>query len=358
MRYALIGCGNISKRHIESAISNNLQIVALCDLLIDRTLNVINKFEIEEKSSVKQYIDYKEMLYENEIDLISIATESGTHAEIALYCIGRGVNVIIEKPMTLNVKDADKIIDMAVKHQVKISACHQYRFNDAVQLMRTAMNCGRFGKISHGSIQARWYRGKEYYNRGKWKGTWEQDGGTLMNQCIHGIDMLRWMMGDDIDEVYGSIRQQFHNYIEGEDLGMAIIKFKNGSIATIEGTTNTFPTAEDTSLYINGEYGTVKIGGLMTNRIDVWQFNKETIEDKTIILEEKFSNPYGNSHPRLFADMIKAINNDTSPLVDAVAGKRAVEVVLAIYKSHLERRPIKIPLEDFSCMDMKGIFDT
>lgn len=178
-----------------------------------------------------------------------------------------------------------------------------------------------------------------------------------MNQCIHGIDLLRWMMGNDIDEVYGVTKQQFHHYLEAEDIGMAVVKFKNGAVATIEGTTNVYPQNLEETLYLFGETGTVKLGGKSTNNIDVWNFADETEQDEANKgLEEQTSNVYGNGHTSLYADMIDAIKNGRSPYVDAQAGKNALELVLAIYKSQKEGRPVKLPLEDFASIDMEGEF--
>lgn len=178
-----------------------------------------------------------------------------------------------------------------------------------------------------------------------------------MNQCIHGIDLLRWMMGDEIEEIYGMTRQQFHNYLEAEDLGMAVIKFKNGAIGTIEGTTNVYPQNLEETLYIFGENGTVKIGGKSTNDIDVWDFADETEEDmKNKGLKEETSNVYGNGHTALFKDVMEAIIEDRAPYVDAVAGRNALEAVLSIYKSQKTGEAVKLPLENFASTDMKGEF--
>ena len=221
---------------------------------------------------------------------------------------------------------------------VKVSACHQNRFNIAVQEMRKALESGRFGKLSHGSIHVRWNRNKDYYTQAPWRGTWAQDGGALMNQCIHGIDLLRWMMGDEIEEVYGVTRQQFHCYLEAEDLGMAVVKFRNGAIATIEGTTNVYPKNLEETLYVFGEKGTVKLGGKSTNNIDVWDFSDETDADQNKKgLEEVTNNVYGNGHTSLYADVIDAIKTDRKPYVDANAGKNALEVS-ACYLSKPKRR--------------------
>ena len=186
MKYALIGCGRISTNHIKAAINNKLEIVAVCDIVKENMENVLEKHGLTEEKSIKRYVDYKKMIDENEIQLISIATESGIHADIALYCIDKGINVIIEKPMAMSLTDADKIITLAEKKHVKVSACHQNRFNIAVQEMRKALEAGRFGKLSHGAIHVRWNRNKDYYIQAPWRGTWAQDGGALMNQCIHG----------------------------------------------------------------------------------------------------------------------------------------------------------------------------
>lgn len=357
MNYALIGCGRIATNHIKAVKNNNLNLVAVCDTVPEQMQQLLEKHNLQNDSSVKRYTDYKQMIEENQIELIGIATESGIHAEIALYCIDHGIHVIIEKPMAMSMSDADEIIRRSREKNVKVSACHQNRFNIAVQEMRNALEAGRFGKLSHGSIHVRWNRDKNYYKQAIWRGTWEQDGGALMNQCIHGIDLLRWMMGDEIEEVYGATRQQFHHYLEAEDLGMAIVKFKNGAVATIEGTTNVYPQNLEETLYLFGENGTVKLGGKSTNNIDVWDFAEETDADlKNKGLEEATSNVYGNGHTSLYADVIDAIKTDCVPYVDAVAGRNALELVLAIYKSQKTGTPVKLPLRDFASTDMEGEF--
>ena len=357
MRYALIGCGRISTNHIKAAVQNNLEITAVCDVMPEHMENVQKKHGLHENPLIRRYTDYRQMIQEIRPELASIATESGLHAEIALYCIENGIHVIIEKPMAMSLRDADKIIQMSEEKCIKVSACHQNRFNVAVQQLRKALEGGRFGRLSHGSIHVRWNRNRDYYTQAPWRGTWAQDGGALMNQCIHGIDLLRWTFGNEIDEVYGQTRQQFHHYLEAEDVGMAVVKFKNGAIATIEGTTNVFPQNLEETLYVFGERGTVKIGGKSTNNIDVWNFADETDLDlKNKGLQEATSNVYGNGHISLFADMIDAIKNDRQPYVDAYAGRSALELVLAIYKSQKEGRVVKLPLKDFSSVDMVGEF--
>lgn len=357
MRYALIGCGRISTNHIKAAVNNELEIVAVCDVAETHMEDVLAKHGLEGDLSIRRYRDYKEMIQENDLELISIATESGSHAEIALYCIEHGINVIIEKPMAMSMRDAEEIIRLSEEKHVKVSACHQNRFNVAVQEMRRALEEGRFGRLSHGSIHVRWNRNQGYYEQAPWRGTWAQDGGALMNQCIHGIDLLRWMMGDEVESVYGVTKQQFHDYLEAEDIGMAVVKFKNGTVATVEGTTNVYPQNLEETLYLFGENGTVKLGGKSTNNIDVWEFSDESEKDqKNKGLEEATSNVYGNGHTSLFADMMDAIRHDRQPYVDAVAGRNALEMVLAIYKSQKTGGVVRLPLEDFASTDMYGEF--
>ena len=357
MKYALIGCGRIATNHVKAVLNNKLEFTAVCDTVEEQMEKLLAKHGLEGDTSIKRYVDYKKMIEENDFDLIAVATESGIHAEIALYCIDHGINCIIEKPIAMSIKDADEIVRRSQEKGVKVSACHQNRFNVAVQEMRKALETGRFGKLSHGSVHVRWNRNEDYYTQAPWRGKWMSDGGALMNQCIHGIDLLRWMMGDEAEEVYGQTRQQFHRYLEAEDMGMAVVKFKNGAVATIEGTTNVYPKNLEETLYLFGEKGTVKLGGTSTNNIDVWQFADETEADnENKGLREATSNVYGNGHTSLYADVINAVEKDRKPYVDAVAGRNALELVLAIYKSQKEGRPVKLPLEDFASVDMTGEF--
>lgn len=357
MKYALIGCGRIATNHIKAAVANGLEIAAVCDIVPEKMGQLLAKHGLENDSSIKHYEDYIKLLDEVRPQLVSIATESGIHAQIALACIDRGINVIIEKPMAMSMEDADEIIRRAEKKGVKVSVCHQNRFNVAVQKTRAALEAGRFGRLSHGSIHVRWNRDRNYYDQAPWRGTWEQDGGCLMNQCIHGIDLLCWMFGGQVDEVYGATRQQFHDYLEAEDVGMAVVKFKNGAIGTIEGTVNVYPRNLEETLYIFGSTGTVKIGGTSTNNIDVWDFADETEADvSNKNLKEVTSNVYGNGHTSLFADMMEAVEQDRRPYVDAVSGRNALEIILAIYKSQKTGLPVKLPLENFASTDMRGTF--
>lgn len=357
MRYALIGCGRISPNHIVAAQKNELEIVALCDVNKDNIIDKKKKFDLS--CEIKVYTDYIEMLQNEKPELVAIATESGKHAQIALDCMEYGCNLIIEKPIALSLEDANKIIFKAKKLNLKVCACHQNRFNKSIQKIRDAVEKNRFGKMFYGTAHIRWCRDHEYYDRASWRGTWEQDGGALMNQCIHNIDLLRWMMGDEIEEVVGMTDRLHHDYIEAEDLGIALVKFKNGSYGIIEGTTDVYPKNLEETLYLFGEKGTVKAGGQSVNVIEEWRFsdmldNPEEVKQR---FHENPPNVYGYGHTPLYADVIDAIKNDRKPYVDAEAGKRALELVLAIYKSSYEKRIVKLPLDTCSTVDFKGKFD-
>ena len=358
MKYALIGCGRISPNHLEAAINNNLEIVGLCDIIPENIDKLLNKLNID-VNKYKKYTNYKEMLEKEKPELVAIATESGKHAAIALECLDAGVNLIIEKPIALSLEDADKIIEKANKKGLVVCANHQNRFNKSIQKIRQALEEKKFGKMLYGTAHIRWNRGIDYYTQAPWRGTWAQDGGALMNQCIHNIDLLRWMMGDEIDEVCAYTDNLNHDYIQAEDLGMAIVKFKNGSYGIIEGTTDIYPKNLEETLYLFGQKGTVKAGGKSVNIIEEWIFEdeKENPEEVKKNNSEMPKNIYGFGHTPLYKNVIEAINTHSKPLVDAEAGRRALELVLAIYKSAAEGRPVKLPLEKCSTMDFVGRFD-
>lgn len=289
MKYALIGCGRISPNHIVAAQRNKLDIVAICDVNPNHMNDKVIKFKLS--SSVKCYTDYKEMLKTEQPELVAIATESGKHARIALDCMTIGhANLIIEKPIALSLKDADQIIETAKQKKLKVCACHQNRFNKSIQKIREAVEMERFGKMFHGTAHIRWTRDYEYYARAKWRGTWEQDGGALMNQCIHDIDLLRWMMGDEIISVVGMTDRMKHDYVEAEDLGIALIHFKNGAYGIVEGTTNVYPHNLEETLYLFGEKGTVKAGGTSVNVIEEWIFS-DMLDDPETVKRQFHENP-------------------------------------------------------------------
>lgn len=360
MKIALIGCGRISFKHIEAFISmkNRVQFVAACDPILERAEE--KRFEYKKKlpnADVKIFADYKEMLNECKPDIVTIATESGKHKDIAVHCLKNGAHVICEKPMALSTSDAQAMIDTAKQNNKKLSVCFQNRFNAPVVKTREALENGRFGKILHGMIQVRWNRNEGYYAQAPWRGTWEQDGGTLMNQCTHGIDLLQWMMGEDAVRVQAQTRR-FMRPIEAEDFGCAIVEFASGAVGIIEGTADVYPKNLNETLSLFGTDGSVVIGGLAVNKMETWRFaDAEKVGDT----EERVLNPnekdpptvYGFGHTALFNDFIDAIEQGREPLVSGEKGKKALEIILAIYKSQKTGLPVNLPC-DFSTMEMKG----
>lgn len=356
MKYAIIGCGRISTNHIAAAKANALEIVGLCDIVRSNAEDKVIKFELD--SNIPIYTDYIKMIEEVNPELVAISTESGKHAKIAIECIKRGIHLIIEKPIALSLEDADKIIEMSKKYGTKVCACHQNRFNKSIQKIREAVEKKRFGKMFYGTAHIRWNRDYEYYSRAKWRGTWEEDGGALMNQCIHDIDLLRWMMGDEIIEVVGMTDRLNHEYINAEDFGIALIRFKNGGYGIVEGTTDIYPKNLEETLFLFGEKGTVKAGGQSVNIIEEWRFS-DLLDNPEEVKKEFHENPpsvYGYGHTPLYKDVIEAIEEGREPYVSAEAGRRALELVLAIYKSALSNEIVHFPLTSGSTMEYRRDF--
>ena len=357
MKYALIGCGRVAPSHIKAAVENGFEIVAVCDI---RDTNIDDMFARsiypQGAAEIRRYTDYREMIKKERPELVSIALPSLLHAEAALFAIGEGVNVIIEKPIAMSMAEADAIVEAADRTGVTVGACHQNRFNKAVQEMRAALEAGRFGRLSHGAVTVRWSRGEDYYKQADWRGTWAADGGALMNQCIHGIDLLRWMCGDELISVYGVTRRALHDCMQAEDVGAAVLTFANGVIATVEGTVNLADDDLEEHLSLFGENGSVKLGGTSANDIEYWHF-KDAPEETKDGFHEKTINVYGNGHTSLFRDVADAVAQGRAPYVDARAGRRALETVLAVYQSSYTGRPVTLPLGNVASKDFEGFFD-
>lgn len=359
---SLIGCGRISYKHIEAALGNKerVSLIACCDPVLERaTVRAQEYNSVFPDTKIAIYTDYREMLAKEQPDICAIATESGYHAEIAIACFKAGAHVICEKPMALSTFDADAMIAAARHNHRKLAVCFQNRFNAPVQRTRTALEAGRFGKMLHGMIQVRWNRDEDYYRQAPWRGTWELDGGTLMNQCTHGIDLLQWMMGEDAVRVQAATRRYLRP-IEAEDFGAAIVEFQSGAVGIVEGSADIYPKNLEETISLFGERGSVVIGGLAVNKIKTWRFadaeRMSDIEEK--VLEPGAKDPptvYGFGHTALYADFLDALEENREPLVNGEAGKKALEIILAIYKSQKTGQPVKLPL-DFSTIEMKGTF--
>ncbi len=357
LRFALIGCGRISKNHIAAAIANQdtMELAVVCDPVLENAER--KAADYEQATGVKPlvYADYHKALAEQEIDCCSIATESGYHAEIALTCIRLGKSVLIEKPMALNTADAEQMIREAKEHGVTLGVCHQNRFNAPVQELHKALEDGRFGKLVNGTARILWNRTMPYYEQAPWRGTWAQDGGTLMNQCIHNIDLLQWSLGGEPDTVMAMTGNYLRD-IEAEDFGSILIRFKNGAIGIVEGTACIYPKNLEETLSVSGATGTAVIGGLAVNRVETWNFETTAQQDERVaaLAGTDPKDVYGSGHNLLYANYINAVNTHTDPLVSGTEGIKAMKIILAAYKSQKTGTAVKFDGLDFSTLEMSS----
>jgi len=359
LNFAIVGCGRIANKIVDGIISNseNAKLVAVCDVLEDKMKQIKNRY-IEKTNLPDKIIEvsnYKELLDKVKIDVAIVSTESGYHEDIGLYFLENGVNVIIEKPIAMSIQGAQKLVDKAKEKKLKLAACHQNRFNYPIQLLKKAIQENRLGKIFNGMARILWTRDDNYYLQAPWRGTWALDGGTLMNQCIHNIDLINWMMDDEIDTVYSQTSNYIRN-IEAEDYGVIIIRYKSGKIATIEGSAIIYPKNLEETLTVTGEKGTVVIGGMAVNKINTWRVEEDNEEEYLSIDCGDPNSVYGYGHEALYKDFIEAIEENREPLVNGVAGLNAVKIILAAYKSQKTGLPVKYDqFQDFSTNDMKEI---
>ncbi|WP_244834595.1 Gfo/Idh/MocA family oxidoreductase [Clostridium sp. BJN0001] len=360
LNFAIIGCGRISYKHVEALYNNREEAVlkAVCDVILKKAESKRDEYleKMGEDKKVSTYTDYKDMIDNEDLDVVTVATESGYHAKIAIYAMEHGINVIVEKPMAMSIDDANKMIEVAEKNHVKLSICHQNRFNKPVVKLREAIENNKFGKLVNGEARILWNRNMDYYNQAPWRGTWKLDGGTLMNQCIHNIDLLQWMMGGEIDKVYAEC-DTFLRDIEAEDFGTILIRFKNGAIGIVEGSACVYPKNLEETLSVFGEKGAVSIGGLAVNQLETWRFEGDDEEKVKGEVNTKIDNVYGKGHTPLFKNVIDAINNDTEPLVSGKEGIKAMSIILAAYKSRKTGLPVKFPFTNFKTTDMEDTFE-
>ena len=333
MRYCLIGCGRVSPSHIRAAQENGLEIAGLCDIASAQVGENL-AFAKGSLHGVSVFTDYKEMLTDIKPELVAIATPSGLHAQMALDCLASGAHVIIEKPIAMNLNDAQKIKQAAEKNNLVVCNNLQNRFNPAVQALREAVQAGRFGKIHGAAMQLRWFRGEDYYRQAAWRGTRALDGGAMMNQGIHGIDLLCWMLGKP--RRVTAITTRLMHPVEMEDLGMAVVEFEGGALAAIECTTLRYPGAEESVLELSGERGCVRLGGIAGHVIERWKFD-DTSSDEEERMRAQFAHEpktvYGGGHCLLYQDALAAIEEKRKPLIGVEEGARALSIVLGAYES-------------------------
>jgi predicted dehydrogenase len=329
LKFALVGCGRISKKHSELLGNNQIEgakLVSVCDLDEVKAKTLANKFNIP------YYTDMEEMLQNEDIDIVSILTPSGMHCAHTLQIAKYKKHIIVEKPMALTMDDSDAMIKACDENGIRLFVVKQNRYNLPVQQLKKALNSNRFGKLVLGTVRVRWCRTQEYYDQDDWRGTWKYDGGVLTNQASHHIDLLEWCMGD-VESVFAKSVTALVD-IEAEDTAVVTLKFQNGALGIIEATTAVRPKDLEGSISIMGETGSVEIGGFAVNEIKHWNFKDENEDDKNI---DSFSvnppNVYGFGHKEYYEHVVDCIQNNSKALVDGLEGRKSLELISAIYES-------------------------
>lgn len=349
VKFAIVGCGRISYRHIEAIQANpKAELVALCDL------NLARAKERAQRIKVKIYQDYNEMLKNEDIDVVNIMTPSGMHAEHSLDIIRKyKKNLVIEKPMCLSMKDGKELIRAAKENNVALFIVHQNRFNKAIQKVKSAIDNDAFGRIVLGTVRIRWSRGQAYYDRDPWRGKWAFDGGVLTNQAIHHIDLLRWLIGE-VESLSAVAATQLVD-IEVEDTACVWLRFKNGALGAIEATTATRPLNKDleASISILGEKGTAIVEGASVNKITTWTLDAQL--DLSEFCEEP-PNVYGFGHDYIIDNAVDAVCDGTEPLVTADDAFATVRLLSAIYRS-IELGGKEVRLSDEPQSERLGVID-
>lgn len=346
LNFALMGCGRIAQRHSDLLGNNqitNARLAAVCDVIPGKAGAIGEKFR------VPHYTDIHTLMKKEQIDVVSVLTPSGMHAQHVLELAPYRKHIVVEKPMALTLADADAMIKACDLNGIKLFVVKQNRFNVPVQKLRQALEANRFGKLVLGTVRVRWCRRQNYYDHDSWRGTWAYDGGVLANQASHHIDLLEWMMGD-VKKVFGRSTTALVK-IEAEDTAVVTLQFANGALGIIEATTATRPKDLEGSISILGEKATVEIGGFAVNQIKVWSFENEIPEDKEVM--EKFSvnppNVYGFGHKAYLEHIVDCINNKKAGLVEGLEGRKSLELITAIYESIESGREVQLRFEPANC---------
>lgn len=346
LNFALVGCGRIAKRHSELLGNNqinNAKLVAVCDIVQAKADKIANEF------FVQSFTDMHEMMRSVDVDVVVILTESGRHAEHVIALAPYGKHIVVEKPMALTLDDADAMIFACANAGSKLFVVKQNRFNVPVVKAREALEKGRFGKLVLGTVRVRWCRPQSYYDQDLWRGTWAMDGGVLTNQASHHVDLLEWMMGD-VDSVFAMSTTALAK-IETEDTAVVSLRFRNGALGVIEATTATRPKDLEGSLSILGEGGSVEIGGFAVNQMKVWEFANPEPGDAEVMTKYSVNplNVYGFGHQAYYEGVVDSILNNKPQLVDGIAGRKSLELVMAIYESIETGREVQLRFRPKKC---------
>jgi UDP-N-acetyl-2-amino-2-deoxyglucuronate dehydrogenase len=340
VNFGLVGCGRVAPRHAES-LSNlpHTHLVAVADANVTRARRFAATFGAD------AYDDFRLLLDRPDIDVIDICTPSGLHASMAIAAMQAGKHVLVEKPMALDLGDADRMIAVAATTGCKLGVVLQNRYNPPMQDLRRAVDEGRLGRLLLGNATVRWYRPQEYYEDG-WHGTWAMDGGALMNQSIHHIDALQWLLGDPVSVT--ACTATLAHRMEAEDVGVALIRFAGGALGVVEGSTITYPENLEGSVTLFGERGSVKVGGTALNRKVFWKIEGELEHEREILTREQVDPPsvYGQSHQAVIADMAAAVLEDRQPKTHGREARKSVALVLAMYESARTGGPVRMLVEN------------
>ncbi|HXE61512.1 MAG TPA: Gfo/Idh/MocA family oxidoreductase [Gemmatimonadaceae bacterium] len=342
-RIAVVGCGRISERHFDAiARQPSLQLVAVCDDIAERAR------QAGEKMSVPFYTSMPQLLDECRCEVVAVCTPSGLHPKHGILAAEKGAHVICEKPMATRLEEADALVHACDEAGVYLFVVKQNRLNPAIQLLKRSIDLGRFGRIYLANTTVRWQRPQSYYDMAPWRGTWEFDGGAFMNQASHYVDMIQWLVGpvESVSAKTATLARR----IESEDTGVALLRFRNGALGTIEVTMLAYPRNLEGSVTILGEKGSVKVGGTALNRIETWEFAEYHDIDREAELLRGAPNPmsvYGSGHKPYYDNVVRVLRGEAAPETDGREGRKSLELILGIYESARAEREIALPLRAF-----------
>lgn len=339
IRFALVGCGRISKNHFDALKkhSDRCEIVAICDINSKNLEDGVNL------TGATAYHNLFDMLQAGGFDAVILTTPSGLHPMQTQLCAEYGYHVVTEKPMATKYTDGIDMVKACDQAGVRLFVVKQNRQNATIQLLKNAIDSGRFGRIFSVQCNVFWTRPEEYYKQAKWRGTWEFDGGAFMNQASHYVDLLEWLIGP-VESVQ-SYTATLARDIEVEDSGVVAIRWRNGAIGSMNVSMLTYPKNFEGSITIIGENGTVKIGGVAVNEIVHWEFADKNLEDDTIRkVNYETTSVYGFGHPLYYDNVIKTLYGEEEAKTDGREGLKSLELLIAIYLSARDGKKVCLPL--------------
>jgi len=340
VRFALAGAGRIAANHMESikAHAERAELVAVCDTDPAKLAAAV------ERTGARGYPSLEAMLAAETPDCVIITTPSGLHSQQVIQCARAGFNVMTEKPMATRWQDGLAMVRACDEAGVRLFVVKQNRRNKTLQMLKQAVEQGRFGRIYSIGVNVFWTRPQEYYDSAAWRGTWEFDGGAFMNQASHYVDLLDWI-GGPVESVMAYTGTLARN-IEVEDTGVAALKWRNGAMGTINVTMLTYPKNLEGSITILGEKGSVRVGGLAVNEIQHWQFaDKQPMDDEVQQASYQTTSVYGFGHPLYYDNVINTLCGQAQPETDGREGLKSLELLIAMYLSARDGKRVNLPLE-------------